>query len=114
MFLTPSSSRARRVVVVDHVMPLLRAEQHRDHVLPQKLAAVPISALAPASALLLDLAHPDRDLGRAQLRDRDGVRIGSRLWIGCCVMLVSTAVAASPVVGSGLPHTMIPLRDPSR
>jgi hypothetical protein len=85
MFLTPSSSRARQVVVVDHVMPLLRAEQDRDHLMPEKLAAVPLGTFAPVLSLLLDLAHPDRDLGRAQLREGAGSRRAARrrcLWKG--------------------------------
>jgi hypothetical protein len=64
--------RAGEVVVIDHVMPLLRAKQHRDHVASEELTTVTVGALTPVLALLLDLAHADRDLRRAQFRNRHG------------------------------------------
>ena len=64
--------RAGEMVLIDHVMPLLRAKQHRDHVASEELTTVTVGALTPVLALLLDLAHADRDLRRAQFRNRHG------------------------------------------
>src|SRR5262245_52189955 len=64
-------------MMVDHVVALVRPEHDRDHVLAEQFGALLLRfMLAPALALLFDLAHPHRHLGRAQGQDGDRLDIG--------------------------------------
>ena len=62
--------RSGEMMVVDDVMPLLRAEDDRDRVPAEKLGAFLPLVLAPALSFLVDLAHAHGDLGGAQARNR--------------------------------------------
>ncbi len=68
--------RAGEVMMIDDVGTLLRPEDDRDHVLAQIFALLLSLVLAPALALLPDLAHADGDLRGAQVPDRDRMQDG--------------------------------------
>jgi hypothetical protein len=66
---------ARKMVMIDDVVPKLRAENHGNHVPAEKLAAL-LAHLPPAFALRLNFAHADGNLGRAQFANGDGRQYG--------------------------------------
>ena len=65
---------ARQMMMVDDIMELARSHVHRDHMPAEKLSLfflrlVLLPILLQALALVLDLDHSDRHLGRAQRED---------------------------------------------
>src|SRR5262245_60422638 len=64
------------MVVIDDIMALLRSENDRDHMFAQEFGALCGAFLAPALSLGLHLAHADRDLRRAKVRDRNWLEKG--------------------------------------
>src|SRR5262249_5780273 len=59
------------MVVIDDIMALLRSENDGDHMFAQEFGALCCAFLAPALSLGLHVAHADRDLRRAKVRDRN-------------------------------------------
>ena len=51
--------RTGEMMMVDHVVPVFRTEDHRDHVPAEKFAAVLGADLFPVLALRQNLAHAD-------------------------------------------------------
>jgi hypothetical protein len=70
--------RARQMVMIDHVVALVRPEDHGDHMSAQKLALLYLPVLAPmlpqALALFLHLSHSNRHLGWMQREDRNRLK----------------------------------------
>src|SRR6185437_15569377 len=64
---------SRQMVMVDDVVALVRSHHDRNHVLADHLALLVRFLLAKPHALLLDLAHADGHLRRAQIEDWDRV-----------------------------------------
>ena len=62
--------RERQMVMIDDVVALLRTPHDRDHVAAEILADLLRFLVAKALALVIDLAHADRHLGRPQAFDR--------------------------------------------
>src|ERR1700704_5157347 len=59
--------RARQMVVVDHVVALVRSQNHWDHMFAQKLRLLFLRRVVPpALALFLNLSHSDGHLRRMQ------------------------------------------------
>ena len=63
--------RPRQVVMIGDVVPELRSEDHRDHVLAEEFFTLLGGGLPPALALDQHLAHADGDLGRTQVDNGD-------------------------------------------
>src|SRR5262249_1157972 len=76
VLLTLVEQRAREVMMIDDVVVLLRPEDDRDHMLAETLALLLAFVLTPALALLLHLAHADRDLRGTQVLDRNRMKYG--------------------------------------
>jgi len=68
--------RAGEIVVVDHVVSALRTQDHGKQVPAAEFRALVALLGAPRLALGLNLAHPDRDLRRAQVVDGDQMQNG--------------------------------------
>jgi len=60
--------------MIKHVQPVLGPADDRNHMQTEKFGFLLLVLLLPALLLGLDLPHSDRDLGRAQLDDRNGVQ----------------------------------------
>src|SRR5258707_7666449 len=65
--------RERQMMVVDDVIALFRAEDHRDHMLAEKFGILILflGRLTPVFALGFDFPHADGDLGRTQVGNGD-------------------------------------------
>ena len=63
--------RKREVMVVDHIVTFLRAQDHRDHVVTQEISDLLCASLPQAFALFFDLMHPDRNLRGTQVDNRN-------------------------------------------
>src|SRR5271165_6194283 len=69
------------MMMIDDVIALLRTPHDRNHVAADKLAHLLSLLAVQAFALVLDLAHADRHLGRPQTLD--WYRLSNRIaWIG--------------------------------
>src|SRR6266404_3985418 len=70
--------RAREMVMIDHVVALVRPENHGDHMSAQKFALLYLLVLPPvlsqALALFLHLSHSNRHLGWMQREDRNRLK----------------------------------------
>ena len=67
---------AREMVVVDEVVSPTETDNGRHHVRFQEPGQILCGLLPPGIALLMDLNHAERDLGRPQAKDRGGVEDG--------------------------------------
>ena len=66
--------RQREMVMVDHIQASLGSTNDRDHVAAEKFGLLLVVLLLPALLLGADFAHADRNLGRTQVGDRDGMQ----------------------------------------
>ena len=55
------------MMMIDDVVVILRAKDHRHHVMTKKFGTLFLALLAPAATFGFYLAHPDGDLGWAEL-----------------------------------------------
>src|SRR5205807_8396655 len=61
----------RQVMVIDDVVTIFGAEDHRDHVIAEKSADLSRAALSNHFALVFDFAHADRNLRWPQALNGD-------------------------------------------
>jgi hypothetical protein len=59
------------MVVIDDVKSILWPQNHGNHVPTEELPTLVATLRLPLFALRLDLTHPDRDLCRVQIANRD-------------------------------------------
>src|SRR3974377_1380494 len=82
------------MMVIDDVVSILGAEDHRNHMIAKKLFAFFGLHLPPAFTLLGNFTHSDGDLGWTQIRNRDRFKnwfsnSNHGLLLACCCLKIN-------------------------